>query len=360
MSAARKIIHVDMDAFFASVEIRDCPALADQCVAVGGAPERRGVIATCNYAARAQGIHAAMSSKRAMILCPDLQIIPTNMPKYKAASQAIHQIFQRYSPVVEAVGLDEAYLDVTEATACQGIASEIAQEICQAIAEEVGLAASAGVSVNKMLAKMASARNKPNGLCVIKPHQIQDFMERLPVAQLPGVGPVRQRELSAMRIETCGDLQRLSRSALLKQWGRFGASLYAYARGVDERPVQSDRVRRAVSLETTFAHDVESLSELQPLMAKLRADLMARIDALGVQEAIRGVFVKVKFSDFKQTTAECSAAYLAPSVIDALMKRARARHAQAVRLLGLGVRLAAVGSAQHAACQQMSFDFMAE
>jgi DNA polymerase-4 len=357
VSAARKIIHVDMDAFFASVEIRDCPALADQCVAVGGAPERRGVIATCNYAARAQGIHAAMSSKRAMTLCPDLQIIPTNMPKYKAASQAIHQIFQRYSPMVEAVGLDEAYLDVTEATACQGVAAEIAQEICQAILEEVGLAASAGVSVNKMLAKMASARNKPKGLCVIKPHQIQDFMRRLPVAQLPGVGPVRQRELSAMGIETCGDLQRFSRAVLLTQWGRFGETLYAYARGMDDRPVLADRVRRAVSIETTFAHDIGSISELQPLMAKLRTGLMARIETLGVEEAIRGVFVKVKFSDFKQTTAECSTAYLAPSVIDALMKRARERHTQGVRLLGLGVRL---GSAQHAACQQMNFDFMAE
>jgi DNA polymerase-4 len=242
----RKIIHVDMDAFFAAVEQRDHPELQGQPVIVGGDPAGRGVVATCSYEARRFGIHSAMTAARARSLCPQAIFLRPRMEAYRKASRQVMDILQRYTPLVEPLSLDEAFLDVTAATADGVLAVQIAREIRSCIQQETGLTASAGVSYNKLLAKLASDWRKPNGLFVIPPEKGLDFLSPLYVGKLHGVGPATVKKLSTLGIHTVLDLRNAARETLIAQFGKTGLWFYEIARGIDKRPVQPSRQRKSV------------------------------------------------------------------------------------------------------------------
>lgn len=237
MQRSRKIIHIDMDCFYAAVEMRENPSLKDKPIAVGGSPQQRGVLATCNYPARKFGLHSAMATAQALKLCPNLILLPVNMPLYKQVSSQIHQIFQRYTDIIEPLSLDEAYLDVTDCEKCSGSATWIAQEIRQAILTETQLTASAGVAPLKFLAKIASDQNKPNGQFVIKPEEVAEFVAKLPLNKIPGVGKVTTQHLHAMGLQTCHDVQKLDVTLLLRQFGKMGRRIWQFSHGIDEREV---------------------------------------------------------------------------------------------------------------------------
>lgn len=228
----RKIIHVDMDCFFAAVEMRDNPALRDIPIAIGGSRERRGVISTANYPARKFGVRSAMPTGMALKLCPHLTLLPGRFDAYKEASNHIREIFSRYTSRIEPLSLDEAYLDVTDSVHCHGSATLIAQEIRQTIFSELQLTASAGVAPVKFLAKIASDMNKPNGQFVITPAEVPAFLQTLPLAKIPGVGKVSAAKLEAMGLRTCGDVQKCDLVILLKRFGKFGRILWERSRGL--------------------------------------------------------------------------------------------------------------------------------
>ncbi|WP_233114499.1 DNA polymerase IV, partial [Aggregatibacter actinomycetemcomitans] len=255
----RKIIHIDMDCFYASTEIRENPFLADKPVAVGGRAEQRGMLTTCNYAAREFGLHSAMPTAQALKLCPNLVLLPVNMPLYREVSQQIHQIFQRYTSIIEPLSLDEAYLDVTDCDKCAGSATWIAQDIRSAIFNELHLTASAGLAPLKFLAKIASDQNKPNGQFVIEPKEVADFVATLPLKKIPGVGKVTSEKLLQMGLATCADVQKYDRNALFNLFGKVGQHIWAYSHGIDERPVQPHRERKSVGVETTLLENIEQL-----------------------------------------------------------------------------------------------------
>lgn len=244
----RKIVHIDMDCFYAAIEMRDNPGLADKPVAAGGTRETRGVLATCNYRARQYGLHAAMSTYAAFKHCPDLVLLPVNMEKYRHVSREIKTIFHDYTPYVEPLSLDEAYLDVTQCDAYQGSATLIAQDIRQRILTQHQFTASAGVAPNKFLAKISSDWHKPNGQLVITPNKVAGFIEQLQIGRIHGVGKATQRKLARLNVATCQDLQTLTRTTLAQHFGAFGEKLYLYARGINPRPVEPNRIRKSVSV----------------------------------------------------------------------------------------------------------------
>jgi DNA polymerase-4 len=338
MPDLRKIIHVDCDCFYASIEMRDNPRLAGIPLAVGGQPENRGVLATCNYAARRFGLHSAMSSRRALQLCPELQIVPPDMARYRQASQQIMGIYQDFTALIEPLSLDEAYLDVSGQTLLRGSATLMAEAIRQRIRNEVGITASAGIAPNKFLAKVASDWNKPDGQFVILPREVDDFVAALPVSKVPGIGKVTSERMQRMGISLCRDLQSLDRLTLLREFGRFGERLYSLARGMDDRPVQADRQRKSVSVEETYPHDLPDLDSCLSHLPALLQRLQARIERAG-NPAFRGLSCKLKFSDFSQTTVEHSGGKLDAAQFETLLRQGHARSARPVRLLGVGVRL---------------------
>ncbi len=338
----RKIIHIDFDAFFASIEIRDNPSLSLRPVAVGGSPDRRGVIATCNYEARSFGVRSAMASVHALRLCPELHIIPPRFEAYKEASRQAHTIFNAYTDSVEPLSLDEAYLDVSQTKQCSGSATLIARSIKKQIQEVVGITASAGVAPNKFLAKIASEWQKPDGLFVINPDQVNDFVFELPVTRLHGVGKVTAKKLHQKGIETCGTLRQYSRIELTRWFGFFGERLWEMARGEDSRPVESHRRRKSLSVEHTYAEDIASIEELLKKTMELLDELQARFDAIRSEYAITRRFVKVKFNNFTQTTLEESPDQKElqwNAHFRAMVYKAWYRRQRPVRLLGIGVRL---------------------
>jgi DNA polymerase-4 len=294
----RKIIHVDMDAFYASVEQRDNPELRGKPVAVGG--QVRGVVTAASYEARIFGVRSAMPSVTARRRCPELIFVKPRFDAYREVSHQIRAIFLDYTPLVEPLSLDEAYLDVTEDLKGIGIATTIAQEIRARIREETGLTASAGVSYNKFLAKLASDQNKPDGLFVIRPGQGEAFVATLPVGRFHGVGPATGARMKRLGIETGGDLRARSLPFLQAHFGKAGPYYYWLARGIDERPVRADRIRKSVGAETTFPVDLVDLAamreELLPLIGKVW-DTCARGGIAG-----RTVTLKVKFADFQIIT----------------------------------------------------------
>jgi len=259
MAKQRKIIHVDMDAFFASVEQRDQPEYQGQPLIVGGQPNSRGVVAACSYEARKFGIHSAMPSSRAYRLCPKAIFVKPRFEAYRAVSNQIREIFWRYASQVEPLSLDEAYLDVSYTEAFDGSATRIAQAIKADILSTTKLNASAGVSYNKFLAKIASDMDKPNGLYVIKPEQGMDFVANLPVGQFHGIGPATEAKMQKLGIHTGADLRNKSLAQLVERFGKSGQYYYNIARAIDERPVRSQRVRKSLGKETTFAEDVLSV-----------------------------------------------------------------------------------------------------
>lgn len=335
----RKIIHCDCDCFYASVEMRDDPSLRGRPLAVGGRPEQRGVIATCNYEARRFGIHSAMSSALAMRKCPELLILPSAMEKYRAASRQIMAIYRDYTADVEPLSLDEAYLDVTYSTRCKGSATLMAEEIRARVRETVGVTVSAGVAPNKFVAKIASDWNKPDGLFVVRPHEVDAFVAALPVRKIFGVGKVTAAKLEKLGIATCADLREWSLIDLHRRFGAFGRRLYDLSRGIDHRTVEADQERKSVSVETTYVTDLQTLDECAAELRRLAEQLDVRIERCGAAGAIHKLFVKIRFADFRRTTVECVADATDLPTLLALLEKGFARRNQPVRLLGVGVRL---------------------
>ncbi len=327
-----------MDCFYAAVEMRDNPSLRNVPLAVGGQAERRGVIATCNYIAREFGVHSALSSTIAKSRCPDLVIVPPNLNKYRDESKKIHQIFQRYTELIEPLSLDEAYLDVSSAIQCHGSGTLIAGAIKQDIKKETGLTASAGVAPNKFLAKIASDWNKPDGLKVIAPDDIDTFVFHLPVSKIHGVGKVTAKKLHNLNIRTCGELQEFSQAFLIDKFGKFGDRLYRFSRGIDDRDVSTSRTRKSISVEKTFSNDCYSVESLTEKLPQLIESLEKRVNNKSAT-GFKSIFVKVKFNDFSTTTVERRAEFILEEVYEQLINEAYLRKKLPVRLLGIGVRL---------------------
>ena len=335
----RKIIHVDCDCFYAAIEMRDDPSLAGKPLAVGGAADRRGVIATCNYEARAYGVRSAMASGHALKLCPGLLIVKPRMDAYKAVSREIQAIFRDYTELIEPLSLDEAYLDVSDSPHFAGSATRIAQDIRRRVSQELHITVSAGVAPNKFLAKIASDWKKPNGLFVITPDRVEAFVAALPVSKLHGVGKVTADKLERLGIRTCAELCEWSKLGLVKEFGSFGERLWGLARGIDERVVQTDSRRQTVSVETTYDQDLADLPACLAQLPQLLDELARRMARLDASYRPDKPFVKVKFHDFTQTTLEQAGAGRDLDGYKRLLSAAFARGNKPVRLLGVGVRL---------------------
>ncbi len=291
----RKIIHIDMDAFFASVELKDRPELKHLPVVVSS-HHPRAVICAASYPAREFGLRSAMSMAQGRKLCPHVVVIEPNFEKYRDISVQIHQIFQRYTLLIEPLSFDEAYLDVTENLQNIPSATEVAMRIREDIFQMTGLTASAGVAPNKFLAKIASDWNKPNGICVIKPSQVQQFIQDLPLKKIPGVGKVMQEKLKLLQLQTLGDLQKIEQNVLVQQFGKYGKRLFLYAQGIDERPVQVERERQQISKETTFDDDL-TLIQCQSYWPRLIDQVWSSLERK--QLCARGVSAKLKLKNFQ-------------------------------------------------------------
>lgn len=336
----RKIIHVDMDCFYAAIEIRDRPELAGKPVAVGGPTTGRGVLCTCNYIAREYGVRSAMPTAQAYRLCPDLILLPVNMLKYKEVAKRIHAVFKEFTPLVEPLALDEAYLDVTDISLYQGSATLMAQAIRQRIWQREKLTASAGVAPNKYLAKIASGWKKPNGLFVIPPGEVEEFVKALPVNKLFGVGKVTAEKMYQRNLRTCFDLQKLSLTELRDQFGKLGENLYEQCRGIDRRSVDPNRIRKSLSVERTFMHDLQNLEECLKTLPELYDKLVQRLQAATPYPAIKSQYIKIKFNDFKLTSTEMSSRAAILNLYEKLIKDTYTKDCKPVRLLGLGVHFA--------------------
>ncbi len=361
----RKIIHCDCDCFYASVEMRDDPSLRGRPLAVGGRPEARGVVATCNYEARRFGVHSAMSSALAMRKCPELLILRPAMEKYRAASRQIMAIYRDYTPDVEPLSLDEAYLDVTRSEHCKGSATLMAEEIRERVRETVGVTVSAGVAPNKFVAKIASDWNKPDGLFVVRPHEVDAFVAALPVRKIHGVGKVTAAKLEKLGITTCLEMRAWTLIDLHRHFGAFGQRLYELSHGVDQRAVQADQERKSISVETTYVTDLKTFDECAAEIRRLTEQLDERIMRAGAASAVRKLYVKIRFADFQRTTVESPnpprglpagrGISSGASVGDAthvptllgLLEKGLARRNRPVRLLGVGVRLEEDDSTLH-------------
>ncbi|KRW64953.1 DNA polymerase IV [Pseudomonas sp. TTU2014-066ASC] len=319
--------------------MRDDPSLANRPMAVGGLAEQRGVIATCNYEARAYGVRSAMASAHALKLCPDLLIVRPRREAYREASQEIHTIFRTYTDLIEPLSLDEAFLDVTGCEHFAGSATRIAQDIRRRVWQQLRITVSAGVAPNKFLAKIASDWKKPDGLFVITPAQVDEFVLGLPVTKLHGVGRVTAEKLQRMGVRTCADLRARNRLDLLRDFGSFGERLWGLAHGIDERPVQVESRRQSVSVENTYDRDLPDLAACLERLPELLQELTRRMARLDSRYRPGKPFVKLKFHDFTQTTLEQSGAGLELEDYADLLAVAFARGKRPVRLIGVGVRL---------------------
>ncbi len=331
----RKIIHLDMDAFYASIEIRDRPELAGLPVAVGGTSSQRGVLTTCNYEARKYGCHSAMPTFQALQKCPQLILLPTRFDIYRRESESIRAILRRHTALVEPLSLDEAYLDVT---GHDGDPAALAYVIRRQIFQKTRLPASAGIAPNKLLAKIASDWRKPNGQFQIRPDDIAAFMEVLPVKRIWGIGKVSAAKLEKLGVTTCGQLQAFSRVEMAQLFGKFGLELYHLCRGHDDRPVEPHRERKSLSTERTFSMNLDTLDQCIERLPALYAELQTDLAAKKNLPPIAGIFLKLKWSDFTRTSVD--RAGLAPEFQSylALLREGHTRSEKPVRLIGLGVR----------------------
>jgi DNA polymerase-4 len=334
---ARAIIHLDMDCFYAAIEIRDRPSLRGKPVGVGGARERRGVLTTCNYEARKFGVRSAMPTFMALQRCPNLIVLPTRFDVYRREAAIIRGILYQFTSIIEPLSLDEAYLDVTSHPSTP---AALAQEIRSAIFRTTKLTSSAGIGPNKLIAKIASEVNKPNGQFEVRPEQVSDFMKDLPVRKIWGIGEKSERKLEELGVKTCGELQRFSRPELVNVFGKFGLELHELCRGIDDRPVEPDRPRKSLSTEETFAVDLATLEQCEEKLEELFQDVMADLAQKESTREITKIFVKLKFNDFTRTTAERSG--IAPTLerFRSLLEEAFGRTGKPVRLIGVGVRFA--------------------
>jgi DNA polymerase IV len=335
MSAERKIIHIDMDCFYAAIEEREDPSLKGHPVAVGGGG-RRGVLTTANYEARKYGCRSAMPVFKALDLCPHLKLLPVRFDLYRAESSRIRAIFGRFTELIEPLSLDEAYLDVSH---LESNGAAIAREIRAQIREERGLTASAGIAPNKLIAKIASDWNKPDGQHEVTREIFDEFVAALPVGRLWGVGKKMREKLAALGVETCADLQQIDRITLAKRFGKWGLELWELSRGIDDSPVRPDRIRKSLSSENTFSENLQSLPALIPPLRGMIEGLAEDLAAKHSDRVIRSLVVKLKFADFEQTTAERAWHVLEPAVFEELAAEAwRRGNNRPVRLIGAGVR----------------------
>lgn len=337
----RKIIHIDMDCFYAAIEMRDDPSLRNVPIAVGGSADRRGVISTANYEARRYGVHSAMSTAVALRLCPHLKVVPGRMALYKETSLYIRKILSRYTDLIEPLSLDEAYLDVSDSDHYHGSATLIAQTIRQQIFDELQLTASAGIAPIKFLAKIASDLNKPNGQYVITPQNMTEFVLSLPLKKIPGVGKVTAQKLRDMGLETCADVQQYDVVSLIKSMGKFGQILWERCHGIDERPINPDRLRKSVGVERTLAEDIHHWEQCLHLLDELYEELEVRLTKVKPDLRIARQGVKIKFNDFQQTTQEHVYPILNKQDLIFLAKQVweHRREKRGVRLVGLHVTL---------------------
>jgi DNA polymerase-4 len=340
MTDPRKIIHIDMDAFFAAVEQRDNPQLRGKPVIVGGDPDARGVVATCSYEARRFGIHSAMSSARAYRLCPQAVFVRPRFEAYRAVSLQIRELFHEYTDLVEPLSLDEAFLDVTDNKKEIASATWIAKEILQQIRVRTSLTASAGVSYNKFLAKIASDVKKPAGLTVVTPQQAAAFIDTLPIRRFHGVGKVTERRMQARGILIGADLRQRSLEELQRHFGKSGEYFFHIAHGIDNRPVVPNRVRKSIGKETTLAEDCGDVRQMVTILNDLAqkvANLVQKHNTSGLT-----LTLKVKYSDFESVTrSQTGTEPIAEA--DVMLKLAEELltktevHDRPVRLLGLTI-----------------------
>lgn len=334
----RKIIHIDMDAFFAAVEQRDYPELKGKPVIVGGQPDSRGVVAASSYEARKFGIYSAMPSSRAHQLCPHAVFVRPRFTAYKQVSEEIHKIFKEYTDIIEPLSLDEAYLDVTEVNLCNRSATLMAEQLREKISKNLQLTASAGISYNKFLAKLGSDQNKPNGQFVIKPGQAEQYLHDLPIGRFYGVGKVTEAKMKSFGIHTGGDLKNKSMLQLQKLLGNSAEYYYDIARGIDHRPVSNQRVRKSLGSETTFQQDIANIDEMLQHLFKLLDEVL---ESLLQRELLAYTLtLKVKYSDFTQVTRSYTSDTIisvhakAVELIPVLLAKTQA-NTKSVRLLGI-------------------------
>ncbi len=336
-----KIIHIDMDCFYAAIEMRENPALKDIPMAVGGQATQRGVLTTANYIARKYGVHSAMPTAQALKLCPTLKVVPGRMSFYKEVSTQIRYIFQQYTEIIEPLSLDEAYLDVTNSPLHQGSATLIAKEIREKINSELALTASAGIAPVKFLAKIASDINKPNNQYTIAPEQVAEFMQTLPLQKIPGVGKVTAEKLARLGLVNCIDVQHYDLGRLIKEFGKFGHILYERSFGIDPRPVNASRQRKSIGVERTLANDIHQWSECLTVLEQLYPQLLSRLTPISPDLLISRQGVKFKFSDFQSTTQEHTVPILDKNTLFEIAHNtwAERRHDRGIRLIGLQVSL---------------------
>lgn len=355
----RKIIHIDMDAFYASVEQRDNPELRGKPVAVGHA-EERGVVAAASYEARRFGVRSAMSSQKAKRLCPQLIFIPGRMDVYKSVSRQIHEIFHEYTDIIEPISLDEAFLDVTENKPGILLAVDIAKEIKRKVRERLNLVASAGVSYNKFLAKIASDYRKPDGLCTIHPDQALDFIARLPIESFWGVGPVTAKKMHSLGIHNGAQLRVCPEATLLREFGKAGSIYHDFARGIDLRPVEAVRIRKSIGCEHTLEKDINRQSSAIIELYHVAVELVSRLE----NKSFRGntLTLKIKFHDFNQITRsitqskELTTLDVILPLAKQLLKEVDYEH-HPIRLIGLSVSNPREENDEKGVWEQLSFEF---
>jgi DNA polymerase-4 len=353
----RKIIHVDMDAFYASVEQRDDPSLRGRPLAVGGSRDR-GVVAAASYEARRFGVRSAMPSRTALRLCPELVFVPPRFDAYRAISQEIRGIFAAHTPLVEPLSLDEAYLDVTENLQGLPTATAVAREIRAEIRSRTGLTASAGVSFNKFLAKLASDHRKPDGLFVITPEMGADFVADLPVSRFHGIGPATAAKMERLGIRTGRDLRARPLALLLAEFGRAGAHFHAISRGEDDRPVVPDRPRKSSGSETTYPRDLAEPAEVEAGIEALAGEVWAWCEGAGALG--RTVTVKLRYADFTTLTRSrsCAAPVDSRAALTGLaLELVRGLYPLARKVRLLGVTVSGFGGAGEEEEGQGRFDF---
>lgn len=344
-----------MDCFYAAVEMRDNPALRDIPIAIGGSSDRRGVISTCNYPARKFGVRSAMATAHAMKLCPHLTLVKGRMDVYVEESRKIKAVFRQYTNIIEPLSLDEAFLDVSDSNLFGGSATRIAEDIRHAIFQETGLTASAGVAPIKFVAKVASDENKPDGLCVIPPQKLLEFVTQLPLKKIPGVGKVTCEKLSLLGLETCGDVQQFPRERLLKQFGKFGKVLWDRCHAVDDRELSTSRERKSVGIETTLAQDVFTQQQCLEVIKQLYPKLIKRLKKVSPNLTVHNQGIKLKFSDFQQTTMEQRTQMVSLATFEHLLPQILQRQNQrGIRLVGLHVAMP-----HEADSKQLPLDFEA-
>jgi DNA polymerase-4 len=344
----RTIVHLDMDCFYAAIEVRDRPALRGKPVGVGGARDRRGVLTTCNYEAREFGVRSAMPTFMALQRCPNLIVLSTRFDVYRREAAIIRGILHRFTPLVEPLSLDEAYLDVTaHPDAPAGLAGVIRDMIFR----KTKLTSSAGIGPNKLVAKIASEINKPNGQLEVKAQDVPAFMAPLPVRKIWGIGPASEQKLEQLGIKTCAELQRFSRVELQELFGKFGIELYDLCRGIDDRLVEPDRPRKSLSTEETFLINLETLEQCEERLEELFQELMADLAQKESARTITKIFVKLKFADFTRTTVERAGLDPSLNAFRSLLAEAFGRTGKTVRLIGVGVRFSEPAKAD----EQMRF-----